>query len=60
MFPTAADIYLHCLNDVSFLHVPTRPADREEMLSSKAMHCNKMLCLRFSEAEIESEIVHPS
>lgn len=36
VFPTAADIYLHCLNDVSFLHVPTWPADREEMLSNKA------------------------
>lgn len=34
--PTVADIYFHCLNNVSFLHVPTWPADREEMLSQQS------------------------
>lgn len=36
MFLTVADIYLHCLNNVSFLHVPTWAADREEMLSQQS------------------------
>ena len=35
MFPAAVDVYLLCLNSMSFLHVPTWPADREEILSNK-------------------------
>lgn len=61
MFQAAVDMHLLCLNDLSFLHVPTWPVDCEKkILNNKVIHWKMMLCFGNSEAEIQSEIEHLS